>query len=47
VRAQQHAVNMPAVTKIEANGYEGKADGIHFTTKAARPLRHEGRDQRG
>jgi len=34
VRAQQHAVNIPAVTKIEANGYEGKADGIHFTTKS-------------
>jgi Carbohydrate esterase, sialic acid-specific acetylesterase len=33
VRAQQHAVNIPGVTKIEANGYERKADGIHFTTK--------------
>ena len=34
VRAQQHAVNIPGVTKIEANGYERKADGIHFTTKS-------------
>jgi len=33
VRAQQHAVKIPGVTKIEANGYERKADGIHFTTK--------------
>ncbi len=33
VREQQHAVNIPGVTKIEANGYERKADGIHFTTK--------------
>ncbi|MGH6824220.1 sialate O-acetylesterase [Methyloceanibacter sp.] len=32
VRAQQQAVNIPGVTKIEANGYERKADGIHFTT---------------
>jgi hypothetical protein len=28
VRAQQHALNIPGVTKIEANGYERKADGI-------------------
>lgn len=33
VRAQQHAVNIPGVAKIEANGYERRPDGIHFTTK--------------
>jgi len=33
VRAQQRAVDIPGVTKIEANGYERRDDGIHFTTK--------------
>ena len=33
VRDQQHAVNIPGVAKIEADGYERKGDGIHFTTK--------------
>jgi hypothetical protein len=33
VREQQHAVDIPGVIKIEADGYERKEDGIHFTTK--------------
>ena len=33
VRSQQNAVNIPGVTKIEADGFERKEDGIHFTTK--------------
>ena len=34
VREQQRSVNIPGVVKIEANGYERKDDGIHFTTKS-------------
>jgi hypothetical protein len=33
VRAQQNAVNIPVVIKIEADGFERREDGIHFTTK--------------
>jgi hypothetical protein len=33
VRQQQRAVDIPGVHKIEADGYERKADGMHFTTK--------------
>lgn len=33
VRDQQHAVDIPGVTIIEANGYERRDDGVHFTTK--------------
>lgn len=33
VRDQQHGVDTPGVIKIEANGYERRDDGIHFTTK--------------
>ena len=33
VREQQRAVNIPGVIKIEADGYERREDGIHFTTK--------------
>jgi hypothetical protein len=33
VRAQQNAVNIPGVIKIEADGFERREDGIHFTTK--------------
>jgi hypothetical protein len=41
VRAQQHAVNIPGITKIEANRYERKADGIHFTTHCLRARRSQ------
>lgn len=34
VREQQRAVNIPGVIKIEADGYERREDGIHFTTKS-------------
>jgi hypothetical protein len=33
VRQQQRAVDIPGVIKIEADGYERKEDGMHFTTK--------------
>ncbi len=33
VRDQQHAVDIPGVATIEANGYERRTDGIHLTTK--------------
>jgi hypothetical protein len=33
VREQQNSVNIPGVIKIEADGYERKKDGMHFTTK--------------
>jgi hypothetical protein len=33
VREQQRAVDIPGVRKIEADGYERKEDGMHFTTK--------------
>ncbi|MGB2930947.1 MAG: sialate O-acetylesterase [Methyloceanibacter sp.] len=33
VREQQWSVNIPGVIKIEADGYERKADGVHFTTR--------------
>jgi hypothetical protein len=34
VREQQRAVNIPGVIKIEADGFERREDGIHFTTKS-------------
>jgi hypothetical protein len=33
VRQQQLAIDIPGVHKIEADGFERKADGMHFTTK--------------
>jgi hypothetical protein len=33
VRQQQHAVDIPGVIKVEADDYERKEDGMHFTTK--------------
>ena len=33
VRDQQRAVDIPGVTKIEADGYQRRQDGIHLTTK--------------
>lgn len=32
VRQQQRAVDIPGVRKIEADGYQRKEDGMHFTT---------------
>jgi hypothetical protein len=32
VREQQHAVTIPGVIKIEADGYKRRKDGIHFAT---------------
>jgi hypothetical protein len=33
VRRQQNEIDIPGVVKIEADGYERRPDGIHFTTK--------------